>query len=208
MNLRICFSLCLTAALFASGCRRETIRVYTAPKDQTPPMPVAADESATAANPPPERPQPKIEWTLPSGWEQMPAGQMSAAQFSVKTDGGEAAVNITPLPNLAGKEAMIVNMWRQQVGQPPMGEGELATALTPVPVSDGQGQLFEIAGTREGEPTKIVTAMLHRPDGSWFFKLSGSEAAVAAQKPAFLEFLKSVRMGAPVETATAKDSQP
>ena len=39
-----------------------------------------------------------------------------------------------------------------------------------------------------------MTAFVHRSDGSWFYKLQGPEAAVSADKPAFLEFLKSVHM--------------
>ncbi len=215
----------LAAVLVLGGCGREKVRVYTAPKDQAVETSALSEPgTGTAGRAPgeatgdevpekrlPERARPVVKWTLPAGWVETAGGQMSVAQFAVKTADGEATVNVTPLPNLKGKEAMIVNMWREQVGQKPMGEGELAGALVPVPVAEGDGQLFEIAGTREGAATRIVTAMLHRVDGSWFFKLSGSEAAVAAQKPVFLEFLKTVRIGAPpdaVEAAPAKDSQP
>lgn len=195
----------LMAVLSVAGCRRETIQVYIAPKDQPPAaLPAEAPPShASAPNQPSpsqenrvQQGRPKLSWTLPPGWTQAEAGQVSAAQFVAKTDAGETSINITPLPNLAGKEAMVVNMWRDQVGLPPLEQADLASALTPVEVAGEKGQLFEIAGTREGAATKIVTAMIHRADASWFFKLAGSEAAVAAQKPAFVEFLKSVRISA------------
>ncbi len=180
-------------------------------------MTAAADEHAghgegehPAESPVPsaERPHPKLAWTLPAGWEETAPGQMSLAQFQIKAPSGQATVNITPLPNLAGKEAMVVNMWRQQVGQPPLADADVVGALSPVSVAEGKGQLFEIAGDKEGAPTRIVTAMLNRPDGSWFFKLSGGEAAVVAQKPSFLDFLKSVRIGAPPGPVPSDETKP
>ncbi len=186
------------------GCKRQEISVYTAPKD----APAVAPKTASApggdrAEPedaprsePPQRARPGVKWgALPAGWQQTEAGQVSAANFAIKSEAGEATVNITPLPNLAGREAMVVNMWRSQVGLPELAQSELATALQPVDVAGGKGQLFEIEGPREGKPTRIVTAMAHEPDASWFYKLSGDEAAVQAVKPVFLEWIKTVRVG-------------
>jgi hypothetical protein len=58
-------------------------------------------------------------------------------------------------------------------------------------------QMVEKAPATEltnSEPFKIVTVMVHHPEGSWFYKLSGDLATVDEQKPVFLEFLKSVRV--------------
>jgi len=119
---------------------------------------------------------------------------MSVAGFTIKNETGHATVSITPLPSLAGKEALIVNMWREQVGAAPLDPAEALKSLTEVEVAGGKGQLFEISGKGDGKPMQIVTAMAQSPDASWFYKLSGDEAVVQAQKPAFLEFLKSVHM--------------
>ena len=149
-----------------------------------------------------ERPQPHLTWTLPPGWEEAGAGQMSVASFHIKTDAGEATVNITPLPNLAGKEALIVNMWREQVGAAPLAPDEAAKALTEVDVAGGKGQLFEISGTTDGKQVKIITAMAQAMNASWFYKLAGDAAVVEGQKAAFLDFVKSVRFQEPAaETA-------
>ncbi len=198
----------VAAALLFTGCRRAEIRVYTAPKDQ----PDVADQPADAHAAPdahsaaptspvapaaPERARPEVTWSLPAGWKEAPTGKVNLAQFAIQTGAGDASVSITPLPNLAGKEAAVINMWRAQVGQGPLEEAALANALVPADVAGEKGQLFEISGTRDGATTRIITAILHRPDASWFFKLSGNEAATAAIKPVYLEFLKSVRIGGP-----------
>jgi hypothetical protein len=188
------------AACALGSCKREEIRVYLAPKDQPPP----ARNTAASATPSP-RPRPQLTWTLPAGWKEASADQMSVANFTVGEEAAGASVNITPLPNLEGREAMVINMWREQVGQPALEEAEVGAALSDVEVAGQKGKLFEIAGERDGKPQRTITAMQHTPEASWFYKISGDEAVVAAQKPAFLEFLKSVRMTAP---ATAAKSEP
>ncbi len=183
----------MMAVLFFGACEAEKIRAYTAPKDpvaaEPPPKVAGNDEIRVKAEIPP------VTWKTPTGWTDKGKSEVNAAQFVVTTSAGEATVSITPLPNLAGKEAMVVNMWREQMGQKPLAPEELNGAFTQLEVAGAQGQLFEIADARDGSSMRIITAMLHRPDNSWFFKLAGPDAAVAEQKPVFLEFLKTVRIG-------------
>lgn len=178
----------LGLALF-TGCEREQIHVYTAPKDKPAPA-----QAMTVRPRPIARPQ--LEWKLPAGWRETGAGQMSVASFSIAgTNGQEAQVSITPLPLMAGRESMIVNMWREQVGLEALSEEDAQKQFQTVEVAGEKGSLFEISGKADGsQPMRIVTAMAHREDASWFYKLSGDTTLVEAQKPAFIEFLKSIQM--------------
>jgi hypothetical protein len=139
---------------------------------------------------------------------------MSVASFSIKgASGAEADVSITPLMRLAGRDVELVNMWRETVGLEALSREEAAKQLQPIEVGGESGNLFEVSGTarESSSPARIVTAMVHRPDASWFYKLTGDAALVEAQKPAFIEFLKSIRIkdGAPAEeTAAAGSSKP
>nr|MDQ3624468.1 hypothetical protein [Verrucomicrobiota bacterium] len=161
----------------------------------------AREEAATA----PSRPQ--VTWSLPPGWREIAAGNVSVAAFSISGEGGEAKANITPLPNLRGREAIVVNLSRTQAGLPSLEADELSKELAPVEIGDESGQLFEIAGKGEdGKPIKIITAFAHQQDASWFYKLSGDETIVTAQRPAFLEFLKSIRMTAPAPSAAPAET--
>lgn len=194
-------ALALALAVVA-GCRREQIRVYVAPKD-APAQEMAHHpgdghdhgEEAQA----PARPRPDVTFKLPDGWRQEPAGRMSIANFSISKDGQEAQVTVTPLPMLAGRDAIIVNMWREQVGLKPLEPDQVAQQLQDVVIGSENGKLFEVEGKAgDGEkPARIVTAMVHRSDASWFYKLSGDAALVEAQKPAFIEFLKSIQIQQP-----------
>jgi hypothetical protein len=185
-----CIALCVAAA---SACRREAIRVYVAPKD-----PVVAQPDSPAS----PRSRPRLTWHLPKGWQQTDPGQVSVANFVVKSATGDASINITPMPNLAGRESMVVNMWREQLHQPPLREEEITAALTPVQIGSETGHLFELTN----EQRQIVTAMLHRADSSWFFKLAGDTATVAAKKPEFLAFLKTVSFPESSDEVDGEDS--
>src|SRR5258708_32996456 len=147
--------------------------------------------------------RPSLSWKLPSGWRETGPGEMSLASFSIGDGSGpEAQVSITPLGHLAGHETMIVNMWRQQVGLPTNSEAEVAQQLQPIEVGGEKGSLFEVTGkTDDGGTLRIITAMVHRSDASWFFKLAGGAAPVAAREPGLPWSLKSgpIRGGRPAE---------
>lgn len=190
-------------ALLLGGCKEPQIRVYTIAKETPAPKPPPEPESTAERAP---RARPQLRYALPAGWQEGGGSAMSLVNFVIKTKDGEATVNITPLAGMMGREAAIVNMWRAQVGQPALSAAEVAAAFVPVEIAGGSGQLFEVLGTREKEPLRIVTAFAHRGDDSWFYKLQGHETVVAAQKPAFIEFLKSVRIEDDPEAA--KSAQP
>jgi hypothetical protein len=199
------------------GCGRDEVKVYRVAKPET-----TSDHSSHAAatmpdgHPEIQRARPQLSWTLPTGWAEAPASRMSLANFNITdASGQEAQVTVTPLAGLEGKEVAIVNMWRQQVGQSELSPEEVASQLQPVDIGGAPGKMFEVTGTADAtaRPMRIVTAMVHRPDASWFYKLQGDAELVEAQKPAFVAFLKSVKITdapavapAPGATAVTADS--
>jgi hypothetical protein len=197
--------LSASAALLMS-CRKPEARVYLAPRDATPaPAPVAAETPAPPKQP--ERPKPKITYTLPPGWTETAPGQVSLVAFAIKGEGVEANVNVTALADLRGRELQVVNMYRQQTGQPPLEEAELGKTLVPVEVAGGPGQMFEFLGSNHDKPTRLITVIAHRDGRSWFYRLSGDDAFATAQKAAFLDFIKSVQISeapAPPESASTE----
>lgn len=170
--------------------------MYTVKKDPPRTVHDHSHEDEPTPTPTPRAPRPQVSWTLPSGWTEAAAGQMSVASFSIKGDGGEAQVTITPLAKLGGKDAEIINMWREQVGLEALPKEEAAKQFQAVAIGPDRGNLFQIEGKgRAGEGAySIVTAMVHREEASWFYKLAGNTELVAAQKPVFVEFLKSIKL--------------
>jgi hypothetical protein len=136
---------------------------------------------------------------------------MRAASFRVAgKDGKQADVSVIPLPGLAGSDLDNVNRWRGQVGQPAVSEAELAKLAQPVEVAGQPASLYEQAGANpgSGEKTRILAAITRRDGAAWFFKMTGDDDLVGQQKPAFIEFLKSVTFPAAGTQAQLPPSHP
>ena len=176
----------------------------------------AREQGLTAALPPghPDTSggaAPSVEYKRPAGWQEVPAGQMRVASFRVAgKDGKQADVSVIPLPGLAGSDLDNVNRWRGQVGLPAASEAELAKLAQPVEIAGQAASLYEQAGANagSGENQRILAAITRRDGAAWFFKMTGDDALVAEQKPAFIDFLKSVSFPAATVQAQLPPSHP
>jgi hypothetical protein len=122
---------------------------------------------------------------------------MRAASFRVSGQNGKQAdVSVIPLPGMAGSDLDNVNRWRGQVGLKGVSQDELAKLAQPVEIDHQPGQLYYQAGENagSGEKMRILAAITRREGTAWFFKMTGDDALVAEQKPAFIEFLKSATL--------------
>jgi hypothetical protein len=204
--------LFVTLLVPAIGCHREQVQVYQVSQDQ--------DQQSSAASPtnvpaslPPGHPDPSaadnasmsqsmpggivsrdtsatpVTWTTPTGWTQVAPGEIRVGSFKITgADGKQADVSIVPLSGMAGGDFANVNRWRGQVGLSPAPDDELQRAAENVQAGAAPAQLFDLAGATN----RILGAIQHRGDTSWFFKMTGDADLVEQQKPVFLEFLKSL----------------
>ena len=208
------------AVLFTLGCSREDISVYRVPKETN--QVVAARPEAghmaggmggphsAAAS------KPEIRWTqLPAGWKarELAVGSMRAASFTAESsDGQQVEVAVTPFVGVTGIEAGSLNMWRGELGLPEASGAEAESGGQKVPVGAEEGSLYEFGGSKQGQKSRIVGAIVKRPGVTWFFKMSGSDAPVVEQKAAFGKFLRSVSFvegsGAMMAAASAANKIP
>lgn len=131
-------------------------------------------------------------WHVPADWQTAAAGQFLVAKFMIKGAGsGTAEVNVSSAPGAGGGLAPNVNRWRGQLGLPPVNE--ISTMDFTVP--NGEAQLVDFSGTdaKTGQPAELVGVVVTQPDQTWFYKLMGDPAVVAAQKDAFTQFVKGVK---------------
>ena len=186
--------------LIGPGCERKGIEVYRVPKESEATTQMAHEGHTHEAEPPM---LPRIEWTLPAGWEERQASSMRVASFAVNQGGQKAEVSVIPLPAAAGQEADLVNMWRGQVGLAAATPEEIVKQGEEVRVGAEAGKLFDMAAEKSANDTnaalRVLVAMVIKDDNRWFFKMTGHEALVREQKPAFVEFLKSIKFTAPSE---------
>jgi len=198
-----------------TGCGRDNVKVYKVDSSDsvaTTPPPVAATAPAgmPATMPdglpaPDNSGLPKLKYALPDGWKEKALTQLRVASFEISEGGKTADVSVIPLGGLAGGDAANVNRWRGQVGQTPLDETELKKSAEPAQVGDQAVDLYDITGTApgSGEEERIIGAILHTDESTWYFKMMGNSALVEKNKPAFLAFLKSVEFQKPATSATS-----
>jgi hypothetical protein len=191
------------AVLLAAGCGREEITEYRAPKDVPPPTMTAMDAARAE-----ESPTPQIKYKAPAGWTELGAGGPSAARFSITAGTNQTAeVSVMPFPGEGAGELDLVNITRQKDKLPPLSPEELSRVTENVAVGDGQGKMIDFsaatAAAANAPGSRIIVTVFPRGGVTWFIKLAGDSDVVTAQKPALIEFLKSLSIvaGAPVVAA-------
>jgi hypothetical protein len=206
----------MAAALVLAGCDRDQVKVQQVPKDadhaglmsqdanaQMPANPHAGMDMSMGMGGGEARP--KLKYMLPSGWKEKDLGQMRVASFEAPAKDGKASdVSVIPLGAMpASAELDNLNMWRKAVGLPEVDKVE----SEPVTIGSAQGKLYDVSGDKA--TGHIVVAVLDKDGMSWYFKMTGTDAGVREQKPAFLDFLKSVSFeAAPAAAANPHGTMP
>lgn len=179
-------------AFALAGCGNSEVTVYK----------VAKESPASAAA------QVPLTWTLPADWQEVKPGPMRLAQFSAAGPGGKTAeVSIVLMGGTAGGELGNVNRWRGQVSLAPVTEEEVSKLGEKAETAGAKTKLYDLAGTSAaGGKARILVTSVQRGDESWFFKMTGEDELVAAQKPAFIGFLQSLKFAASSTAFTAEES--
>jgi hypothetical protein len=198
----ICLGAGVLFILTLAGCNRDETKVYQVPKEDVAPPeqpePMATPQTAqpdmgTSTDATPTLPP--LKYQLPAGWQEQPASDMRVASFSAPgPDGQFADVSVIPLP-VVGRDLELVNMWRSRVQLPATTDPDAARQFEPVAIGGEQGRLFEFVSAQpvaDKGRQRLLVAMLTRDSMSWFFKITGDDAAVTSQKNHFLQFLKSI----------------
>jgi hypothetical protein len=144
-----------------------------------------------------------IRWTVPEGWQELAPNSIRIGNFVVTgKNGAKAEVAVTSFPGMVGTELDNVNRWRRELGLEPVEQS--AVASEPVTVDSFDGKLYDIAGSS----ARTVVASVARNGAMWFFKMRGDAGTVAAAKPAFADFLKSVHFNGAGNAASAPAAMP
>ncbi len=146
-------------------------------------------ETASGAPPMAGAPNPQIKWKTPEGWSEVPPSSMRYASFSAGANDNKVDISIVTFPGEGGSDADNVNRWRQQIGLPPMSPTAVATQVAPLKSGDATFSTVDMAGAN----ARTLAAWTRRDSHVWFFKATGSGAAVEKEKPNFVKFIQSIR---------------
>lgn len=150
---------------------------------------------------------PKVADQAPQGWTQQPGSSMRQLSYRVNgEDGATADVSLVILGGSGGAKLPNVNRWRAQFDLPALDADSLGANSETFTTALGEALLVDLEGLPLGADEKKDGRMLgaiidHGRDG-WFFRMRGNAALIAAQKDAFVSWVKSVKPGEPTaETA-------
>jgi hypothetical protein len=147
-----------------------------------------------------------LQWDPPTAWvEEAPASNMRLAQYRVGND-GECVVFYFG-PGQGGDPMSNARRWGSFFTQPDGTTSEDLVEInwledTAVPV-----MLVAVSGTYDGGTTmtaepapprpgyRLLGGIAEGPDAQWFFRLTGPEATVKAQREAFVDMMRSIRKG-------------
>ncbi len=212
------------AAVLFAACNHEPARsaARTSPAPPTatasPAAPLPAGHPPVAASQQPpgvfELPTPTqdagtgaagLRWDVPKGWTvQTPSSSMRKAQYAVPGPGGDAELVVFYFgPGQGGDPLDNANRW---AGQFVRADGKPVTAPQTKTFEVGGLKLLtvEVAGTyvggmgsQAGEKPgyMLLGAVAEGPDANWFFKLTGPEKTVSAQRAAFDALVQSLKKG-------------
>lgn len=186
-------------SLFASGCSEREVATYRVAKEKTatptaagspPAAGAAASDQATMANTAvPTAQGADLTWTAPAHWQAKPASAMRKGSFAVPAGDTTADLSITAFPGDVGGEVANLNRWRGQLSLPAASEAEIAAGITRFE----QGGLKIAVVDYDNGQQRLLGAIVPFRGSTWFVKLTGPAAPIAKEKPAFLDFLKTLK---------------
>jgi hypothetical protein len=191
------------AALLLAACGEEKVAMYRVPKEKDPELPMAAADAGTQGAPGPGGSMADTSvptaggegliWQAPAGWTPKAASAMRKGSYGVPGDGGESDLSITAFPGDVGGELANVNRWRGQVGLPALGPEELDAAVSRMQANGLTFTVVDLSARDDPKAKAIVGAIVPFAGSTWFFKLTGPGSLVSSSKPAFIEFLHTVK---------------
>lgn len=190
-----------------SGCRDREIVSYRVKKEAThPPAATTAPEPGGSKLSPPDAPSSMastpvptahgdgLQWIAPPHWTSKPASAMRRATYVIPGGNGtNGELAVTAFPGNVGGNLANVNRWRGQIQLEPVGEQELAKLLNHLDAGSLHIDVVDIRADTGSDPQRIIGAIVPLDGSTWFFKFSGPDSLLTAEKPAIIKFLKTIR---------------
>ncbi len=136
---------------------------------------------------------PGFTYEKPEAWKEGRLGPMRKLAFVVGEGEEQAEITVTTLASGGSAVLPNVNRWRAQLGLPEISADELTATIQQIEVGGTTSDYVELVGSEVGQPGQSTLAVITlRDDTGWFFKMMGASSVVAAEKPNFESFVKSV----------------
>lgn len=132
----------------------------------------------------------EVSYTVPEGWEELPASGIRKANLKVTDANGSAELTVLVFPGDVGGRLANINRWRGQIGLAPSTPDELPAFTESYTISAHRGLYVKLDGAEQS----ILGGLLPFHGNTWFFKLLGDRDTVLANESAMKAFLDSVQL--------------
>lgn len=131
-----------------------------------------------------------IQYTQPQEWNKDEPRPMRHVSFT--GDGVEMVISKLPAIG-SGSYLDNVNRWRGQVGLPAITDGSQQKS-EPIQIGGAAAVLFDFTGPGDAASAKrMLVAVAPAGTELWFFRFSGTSAAIEKQRASFDSFIKSIQ---------------
>lgn len=188
---RLSLATCLLT--WGSGCDQDEIRSYSAPKDPPPP---SADRAAPPPGEPDQHQRPPATWIKPPDWRVDPTpASFAIASFVAGAEDKPVRITLTRLAGEGGGALANINRWRSQINLPPVASLD-EQPITAVKLDGLDGSLVDLQAEADygSDPSRTVGVLVFHGREAWFVKMTGPATAVEKQRPAFDQFVASIRL--------------
>lgn len=128
-----------------------------------------------------------LSWSLPQGWVAEYGSANRYATVKIPIEGAELAVSW--FPGDVGGDVANINRWRAQVVLPALAEAEALALMSKKEAGPKTLSYVDLTGPEK----RMLAAWTRHGENTWFFKLTGTKAALNACEKPFAAFLESVR---------------
>lgn len=150
-----------------------------------------------------------IVWKTPAGWvEETPSSALRRGQYRIPGPGGDAELAVFYFgAGQGGDPTANAQRWASQFKQPGGGDPLEVMKTQTVDLKGTKVLLVETTGTYvntamnpadvgEKPNYALLGAVVPGPDSNWFFKMTGPQDTVKAQRDKFIQLLQSIQKGA------------
>ena len=171
--------------VISAGCR-DKVTVYSVPKEL-----LVTDVSVAASFQEAKSPQDlPYQWVVPKNWATMPSESgFDRARYRVSVGDQAVIVAITSMTGAAPDMLSNLNRWRGQLKMAPATPSELTSSVTSKKLGEFSTQWASVSNGTDA----FEIAFIRHDDENWFFKASGSHAAVKAMIPQLQQLISSMQ---------------
>jgi hypothetical protein len=131
-----------------------------------------------------------LTYTVPEGWEDLPASGIRKANLKVSDANGTAELTVLVFPGDVGGRLANINRWRGQVWLEDAPPEDLPKFTEGYAISQHPGLYVRL----EGGAQSILGGLLPFHGSTWFFKFLGNSSTVLSNEAKMKAFLDSVQL--------------